>query len=125
MKCIYHPDREAVGACVNCGRMVCEECKTVLVDKIYCPSCANEIFAAGPVAGNVSPKSRLATTLLCVLPGYFVGIAGIHRFYLGKIGTGIVMLLTIGGLGIWTLVDFIFAVSGNMKDKEGKVISKW
>jgi len=74
---------------------------------------------------EISPKSRLVTTLLCILPAYFVGIAGIHRFYLGKIGTGILMLITLGGLGIWTLIDFIFAVSGNMKDKEGKLIKNW
>lgn len=76
------------------------------------------------MALEVSPKSRLVVTLLCVLPGYF-GIAGIHRFYLGKIGTGILMLITLGGLGIWTLIDFIFAVAGIMKDKDGKVISNW
>jgi TM2 domain-containing membrane protein YozV len=73
----------------------------------------------------VSSKSRLVTTLLCILPAWLVGVAGIHRFYLGKIGTGILMLITLGGLGIWTLIDFIFAVSGNMKDKEGKLITKW
>ncbi len=77
-----------------------------------------------PPALPVSPKSRLAVTLLCILPGW-VGIAGIHRFYLGKIGTGILMLLTLGGLGIWTLIDFIFAVSGQMKDKEGRLIKDW
>jgi TM2 domain-containing membrane protein YozV len=74
---------------------------------------------------KVSPKSRLAVTLLCILPAYCVGVAGIHRFYLGKIGTGIAMLITLGGLGIWTLIDFIFAVSGIMKDKEGKLIVNW
>jgi len=74
---------------------------------------------------EISPKSRLATTLLCILPSYFFAIAGIHRFYLGKIGTGILMLITLGGLGIWTLIDFIYAVSGNMKDKEGKLIKNW
>jgi TM2 domain-containing membrane protein YozV len=70
---------------------------------------------------EVSSKSRLATTLLA----WFLGEFGAHRFYLGKIGTGILMLITLGGLGIWTLIDFIFAVSGNMKDKEGKLIKKW
>ena len=73
----------------------------------------------------VSSKSRLVTTLLCILPAWLVGVAGIHRFYLGKIGTGILMLITLGGLGIWTLIDFIFAVSGNMKDKQGNLIKKW
>jgi TM2 domain-containing membrane protein YozV len=73
---------------------------------------------------DASPKSKLAVTLLCILPSLF-WINGIHRFYLGKIGTGIAMLLTLGGLWIWTLIDFIYAVSGNMKDKEGKLIKNW
>ena len=70
---------------------------------------------------GVSPKSRLAVTLLA----FFLGELGIHRFYLGKIGTAILMILTAGGLGIWTLVDFIMAVAGVMKDKEGKLIINW
>ena len=70
---------------------------------------------------EISPKSRLVTTLLA----FFLGVLGIHRFYLGKIGTGVAMLLTGGGLGIWALIDFIFAVAGVMKDKEGKVIKDW
>ena len=70
---------------------------------------------------DISPKSRLAVSLFA----WFLGCLGVHRFYLGKIGTGIAMLLTLGGLGIWTLIDFIYAVSGNMKDKEGKLIKNW
>ncbi|MBF8266923.1 MAG: hypothetical protein HW388_431 [Dehalococcoidia bacterium] len=72
-------------------------------------------------AQDISPKSRLAVTLLA----FFLGTLGIHRFYLGKTGTGILMLLTFGGLTIWALIDFIMAVSGSMKDKEGKPITKW
>ena len=70
---------------------------------------------------EVSPKSRLAVTLFA----WFLGVFGAHRFYLGKTGTAIVMLLTLGGLGIWALIDFIMAVAGFMKDKEGKVIKNW
>ena len=70
---------------------------------------------------DVSEKSRLVTTLLA----WFLGVLGIHRFYLGKIGTGILMIFTIGGLGIWTLIDFILAVSGKMRDKEGQLIKNW
>ena len=70
---------------------------------------------------EISPKSRLASTLLA----FFLGEFGAHRFYLGKIGTAVAMLLTAGGLGIWALVDFIFAVSGRMKDKKGKLIRNW
>ena len=75
--------------------------------------------------GDISPKSRLAVTLLCVLPPLIVPVHGLHRFYLGKIGTGILMLITLGGLYIWTIIDFVFAVTGSMKDKEGRLIKSW
>jgi TM2 domain-containing membrane protein YozV len=70
---------------------------------------------------QISPKSRLVTTLLA----FFLGVIGVHRFYLGKIGTGIAMILTGGGLGVWVLIDFIMAAAGTMKDKEGKPIKNW
>ena len=70
---------------------------------------------------DVSNKSRLAVTLL----SFFLGVLGVHRFYLSKIGTGILMLLTGGGFGIWALIDFIMAVSGAMKDKDGNPIKNW
>ncbi len=69
----------------------------------------------------VSDKSRLAVTLFA----FFLGMFGAHRWHLGKTGTAIAMLLTLGGLGVWALVDFIMAVAGQMKDKEGRLITKW
>jgi TM2 domain-containing membrane protein YozV len=62
-----------------------------------------------------SEKDFLAMLLLC----FFLGYLGMHRFYAGKVGTGILMLLTAGGLGIWTLIDFIFIATGNFKDNKG------
>ena len=72
--------------------------------------------------GNeISPKSRLAAALLA----WFLGVIGIHRFYVGKVGTGILMILTLGGLGIWVLIDFIVILVGSFKDKEGRLLVNW
>jgi len=70
---------------------------------------------------TISPKSRLAAALLA----FFLGVIGVHRFYVGKIGTGILQIVTIGGLGIWTLVDLIVIITGSFKDKEGRVLKNW
>lgn len=75
----------------------------------------------------VSEKSRTATFILA----FFLGTLGIHRFYVGKTGTGITMLLlTLSIIGIlvtafWALIDWIMVVSGSFKDGEGKLITVW
>ena len=61
-------------------------------------------------------KSGAATWLLWL----FLGVLGTHRFYLGRIGTGIAMLLTLGGLFIWVLVD-IFLISGMLSANRRKI----
>ena len=69
-----------------------------------------------------SPKSKfLAFILLCGL-----GTFGAHRFYVGKIGTGILYLLTIGGgftIGLW--IDIVKILMNKFTDKEGRVVSQW
>ena len=65
-----------------------------------------------------SEKNFVATLVLCLL----LGGLGVHRFYVGKIGTGIVMLLTLGGLGIWTLIDIIVIAVQKFKDSKGLLI---
>lgn len=62
-----------------------------------------------------SEKGFVPTLLLC----FFLGVFGIHRFYVGKIGTGILQLLTLGGLGIWAMIDVVIIACGNFKDKQG------
>ncbi len=71
-------------------------------------------------AGGVSEKGFVPALLLCVL----LGGLGAHRFYVGKIGTGILMLLTLGGLGIWTLIDLIMIAIGSFKDKNGLPLAR-
>ncbi len=66
-----------------------------------------------------SGKSQIAALLLC----WFVGIIGIHRFYLGYTWQGVVQLLTLGGLGIWTLIDFIRIIIGDLQPKNGSYTS--
>jgi TM2 domain-containing membrane protein YozV len=56
--------------------------------------------------------------LLC----WFLGILGIHRFYLGYTFIGIIQLLTLGCLGIWTLVDFILLILNELKDAKGRTL---
>lgn len=67
---------------------------------------------------EISPKSGLTTFILC----FFLGWLGIHRFYVGKIGTGILMLITAGGLGFWTLYDLFSIVCKNFTDGEGRTV---
>ena len=62
-----------------------------------------------------SHKSFLATWLLSLL----VGVLGVDRFYLGKVGTGILKLITFGGFGIWALIDLILVLANKTRDKQG------
>jgi TM2 domain-containing membrane protein YozV len=138
--------KELTGApefCMNCGARPmagtsfcpgCGAATTPLTE--ICVKCGARV--GKELAGDVSLKSRLATTLLA----WFLGIVGAHRFYVGKTGTAVVMLLLgIAGwatvwifgfglvfliaVGVWAFVDFIFAVTGHMRDAEGRLIQKW
>ena len=76
---------------------------------------------------NTSDKQILVAFLLA----WFVGVLGVHRFYAGRIGSGVAMLiLTITVVGIvvtsiWALVDLIILATGNFRDGEGKLMKEW
>jgi TM2 domain-containing membrane protein YozV len=132
--------------CPNCGarpgagNAFCHNCgaTTTALTEI-CVKCGARVggTASSAVAGAVSPKSRLAATLLA----FFLGGFGAHRFYIGKIGTAVTMLiLTIVGYAtiwllfgfiplavvwVWNLIDFIMIVAGSMKDNTGLPITRW
>ena len=65
-------------------------------------------------------KSWLVAALLC----FFLGPLGVHRFYVGKIGTGVVQILTLGGLGFWVLIDLIVILVGKFSDKHGQPLAR-
>ena len=69
---------------------------------------------------SVSDSQWVVTLLLAFL----LGVIGAHRFYVGKTGTGILMLLTFGGLGIWLLIDLILIITGQFTNKDGEKIAR-
>lgn len=68
-----------------------------------------------------SDKSRGVALALAVFLGYF----GAHRFYAGKVNSGILMACTLGGLGFWWLYDCILVGAGQFRDAEGRLIRRW
>ena len=66
---------------------------------------------------TTSTRTKGVAALLCILG--FLSVAGVHRFYVGKIGTGILMLVTLGALGVWTLIDLIIILVDGFKDVDG------
>jgi TM2 domain-containing membrane protein YozV len=84
------------------------------------PSAVSGVGRVSGVSGvsGVSQKGFVPTVLLC----FFLGVLGIHRFYVGKIGTGILQLVTLGGLGVWAMIDFILIIVGKFTDRDGRPI---
>jgi TM2 domain-containing membrane protein YozV len=104
---------------------------TLVGEMVYCPACGKRLHSSAvacpgcgavqaPAAGG-SDKRMLPAALLC----FFFGVFGAHRFYAGKVGTGVLQLFTLGGLGIWALIDFILIVTGSFTDDSGKKITAW
>jgi TM2 domain-containing membrane protein YozV len=87
---------------------------------VVCPHCG--VMQPGGLAlMGESEKKILPVFLLCFLTGVF----GVHRFYVGKKGTGLLQLLTLGGLGVWMIVDLILIAVGSFSDKDGNRITEW
>ena len=71
---------------------------------------------------SISKKNILPTFLLFIVLSWPFGA---HRFYLRRYASAILFIITIGGLGIWWIVDFILIVTGEMKDDYGNKVSRW
>lgn len=88
--------------CPKCGKQVEELRQPSADDKIV----INNSATANATIINGRQKNKWVALVLCLLFGYL----GVHRFYEGKIGTGILYLLTLGLFGIGWLVDFIILI---------------
>jgi len=107
--------------CVHCGvkagtgNAFCGSCgQTVLVSDRYCMQCGVENRI------NSGKKDFITTIILAV----FVGTFGVHRFYTGNIGIGVLQLLTLGGCGIWQIIDIILIATGDYRDGNGEKLDR-
>lgn len=112
---------------VQPNTVYCQKCGTPMgrQDR-FCSRCGTDHSAAQQAAsaaaiGPVSDRKRLVALLLCVLLGVF----GAHRFYVGKIGTGVLWLFTFGLFTLGWLFDLILIIAGEFKDSDGRKVIVW
>ena len=106
------------GTCPHCGIQINKGVQ-------YCQSCGKTTQPTDKVCINCNTKlaggKDWLTTLLLNI---FVGYLGVHRFYTGNIGIGLLQLFTVGGCGVWTIIDLVLIVTDNYKDGDGQPLDK-
>lgn len=97
----------------------CHECGEPINKKAeICPKCGVRQYGNhGPFVVDSKEQERrwIVSLVLC----WFLGVFGAHRFYTGHTAIGVVQLLTLGGCGIWVLIDFIILLTGSFRDADG------
>ena len=112
--CSYHPGKDAVGACINCGKMVCVACRTELQDKVYCQPCANKIFInKADTQGSASSVSSVTPVsgAWWLLPIFFSWLGGLIAWAVTKARDP----KKAKSMLIWGIVlTFIYAILGTI-----------
>ncbi|MDR3302609.1 MAG: TM2 domain-containing protein [Spirochaetaceae bacterium] len=104
------------------------ETRTKAADEAFCSSCGEIIKKEAEICPKCGVRQRRAgggvnsNWLTLLLLSIFLGGLGIDRFYVGKVGTGILKLITLGGFGIWYLIDLILIATGKFTDSKGNQI---
>ncbi|GMO66319.1 MAG: TM2 domain-containing protein [Treponemataceae bacterium] len=98
--------------CSSCGAIIKKAAE-------ICPKCG---VRQNPARGSGAETNSQWTTLLII--SIFLGELGIDRFFVGKVGTGILKLVTLGGCGVWWIIDLITIAQGKFTDSNGNVITK-
>jgi TM2 domain-containing membrane protein YozV/type II secretory pathway pseudopilin PulG len=81
---------------------------------------SNNGVAPAPPTPTINTDESDKSYIAAVVLSYFLGSFGVDRFYLGRIGTGIAKLLTLGGLGIWTFIDVVLIIFGKLGDAQNR-----
>ena len=147
MNCTNHPEVEAQGMCAYCGKPFCKECLVEVKGRMYCKDDLGNVLdeaksaaaASQPtinitntndnantnVNANVNAgfvgaprKSKTVALILCLIG--FLGLGGLHRMYVGKVGSGVVHFLTYGLCAVGTIIDLIAILSGGFRDSYGQ-----
>ena len=149
MNCTNHPEREADGMCAYCGKPFCKDCLVEVKGRMYCKNDLGNVLdeakqsaaataiptinitnsnessntntntnTVGGAMGLPPRKKKIVALILCIL-GFF-GIAGLHRMYVGKVGSGFFHLFTYGICLIGTIMDLISILSGGFRDSYGQ-----
>ena len=144
MNCTNHPEVEAQGMCAYCGKPFCKECLVEVKGRMYCKEDLGNVLDEAKNTATSQPtinitntndnantnanintgfmgaprKSKTVALILCLVG--FLGFGGLHRMYVGKVGSGVIHFLTYGLCAIGTIIDLISILSGGFRDTYGQ-----